>query len=147
VWVFVADLYTRTATSGLRVQAADAVTVATDVDLYVPASADPAALPQASIIDPTPGTTVRQGQSLVLSGEASGGTPPYQYVWSSSADGLLGTGLTLTIPGLHPDLHGGQLQPNAITLLVLDANSQLSTDKVDVTVLLQVYLPLVLKEQ
>ena len=147
VWVFVADLYTQTATSGVQVQAVDAVTVATDVELYVPASADPAALPQATIIDPTPGTTVGQGQSLVLNGEASGGTPPYQYVWSSSADGLLGTGPTLTIPGLHPDLHGGQLQPNAIVLLVIDANGQLSTDKVDVTVLVDVYLPLVLRVQ
>ena len=146
VWVFVADLYTGTTTSELRVQATNAVTIATDVELYVPASAAPAALPQANIISPVPGTAVEQGQSLILSGEASGGTPPYEYLWSSSADGLLGTGLTLTIPGLHPDLHGGHLQPNAITLLVTDANGQLSTDKVDVTVFLYVHLPVVLRD-
>ena len=52
----------------------------------------------------------------------------------------------MTIPGLHPDLHGGHLQPNAITLLVTDANGQLSTDKVDVTVFLYVHLPVVLRD-
>ena len=147
VWVFVADLYTTTANSLLQVQATAAISalVASDVNLYVPASADPLAMPQASIISPVPGTTVKQGQSLVLSGTVSGGTPPYTYLWSSSADGLLGTGITLTIPGLHPDVHGSQVQPNAITLLVTDANVQVATDTVDVTVLLQIYLPLVLR--
>jgi hypothetical protein len=149
VWVFVADLYTTTATSLLQVQATAAISalVASDVDLYVPASADPLAMPQASIISPAPGTTVRQGQSLVLSGTVSGGTLPYTYTWSSSVDGLLGTGPTLTIPGLHPDVHSGQVQPNSIILLVTDANAQVSTDQVDVTVHLQLYLPLVLREQ
>ncbi|MEE8392073.1 MAG: hypothetical protein V3S14_14935, partial [Anaerolineae bacterium] len=149
VWVFVADLYTTTTTSGLQVQATAAISalVASDVYLYVPASADPLAMPQASIISPAPGTTVRQGQSLVLSGTVSGGTPPYTYLWTSSVDGLLGTGPTLTIPGLHPDVHSGQVQPNSIILLVTDANAQVSTDQVNVTVLLQLYLPLVLREQ
>jgi hypothetical protein len=145
VWVFVADLYTGTVAS--QVQATNAITalVASDVKIYAPASAEPMALPQASITSPAPGTTIIPGESLDLAGTASGGTAPYSFQWSSSADGILGTGSSLTIPGLHPDLHGSQIQPNTITLLVTDANGQTATDSVDVTVFLLRYLPLIVK--
>jgi hypothetical protein len=145
VWVFVADLYTGTVAS--QVQATNAITalVASDVKIYAPASAEPMALPQASITSPAPGTTIIPGESLDLAGTASGGTAPYSFQWSSSADGILGTGPSLTIPGLHPDLHGSQIQPNTITLLVTDANGQTATDSVDVTVFLLRYLPLIIK--
>jgi hypothetical protein len=147
VWVFVADLYTAAGTSGQQTQGTSAVNglVASDVKIYVPASAEPLALPQATITSPGPGTAVRPGQSLDLTGTASGGTPSYNFQWSSSVDGILGTGTSLTIPGLSLDIHDGNAQPNRITLLVTDANGQSATDSVDVTVLLQVYLPLILR--
>jgi hypothetical protein len=145
VWVFVADLYTSDLARGGQSRAADATSglVASDVKIYVPASAEPLALPQATITHPGPGTGVRPGESLDLAGTASGGTPPYNFLWSSSADGVLGTGPNLTIPGLSLDQHDGQLQPNTITLLVTDADGQSATDHVDVTVFLQLYLPLI----
>lgn len=145
VWIFVADLYDGTTpgtAQGLATNQTEGL-VATDVKIYVPAAVDPSALPTASITSPAPGTVVRPGESLDLAGTASGGTAPYSFQWSSSADGILGTGSTLTIPGLQPDEHGSQAQPNTITLLVVDADGLTATDSVDVTVLLRVYLPLV----
>jgi hypothetical protein len=149
VWVFVADLYTQTATSQVQVQSTQAgtVLVASDVNLYVPAEASPTALPQAFITSPTAGTKVMPGQSMILTGTASGGTAPYTYQWSSSIDGPLGTGAVLTIPGLHNSLHDSNWPPNVITLSVTDANGLQSTATVDVTVYLQTYLPVVLKQQ
>ncbi|MBN1888613.1 MAG: hypothetical protein JW850_11505 [Thermoflexales bacterium] len=133
-WVFVADLYT--ATTSL---------VASDVNLYVPAAADPLATLQANITQPATGIQIKPGESLNLSGAAGGGVPPYTYHWSSSVDGALGAGADLTTPELHADVHSGQMQANAITLLVVDANGQTATDTIHVTVSSQVYLPLVLK--
>jgi hypothetical protein len=149
VWVFVADLYTAAGTNGEQTQGTSAVNglVASDVKIYVPASAEPLALPQATITSPSPGTVVKPGESLNLTGTASGGTPDYSFQWSSSVDGILGTGANLPILGLSLDMHDGNVQPNRITLLVTDANGQSATDSVDVTVLLQVYLPLILKNQ
>jgi hypothetical protein len=145
VWVFVADLYDGTAPSKAQELASNQIEglVATDVKIYVPAAADPSALPTASITSPAPGTVVKPGESLDLAGTVSGGTAPYSFQWSSSADGILGTGPTLTIPGLQPDEHGSQVQPNTITLLVVDANGLTASDSVDVTVLLRVYLPVI----
>lgn len=146
VWVFVADLYTSTATSQAQVQSTQAVSalVASDVSIYVPASA--AALVQANITSPTAGTKVMPGQSLILTGTVSGGQAPWTFQWSSSVDGELGAGPTLTIPGLHSDVHNGNPQPNIIYLLVTDANGQQSTATVDVAVFLQMYLPVINKQ-
>jgi hypothetical protein len=146
VWVFVADVYT-TAAQALKQDPLGATAlVASDVYVYVPAAAADGALPQAAITTPTAGTKVLPGRSLDLSGTATGGTAPYTFQWSSSVDGVLGTGPTITVPGgLHSDVHGGNSQPNKISLLVSDADGKQSTATVDVTVFLPVYLPLILK--
>jgi hypothetical protein len=148
VWVFESDLYTDTVPMSAQVQATEAISalVASNVKIYVPAAADPSSVPQATITSPAPGTTVRPGESLDLAGTASGGLPPYSYLWSSSKDGVLGTGPALTIAGLLPDVHSGHVQPNTITLLVTDANGQTATDTVDVNVALLAYLPLVVRD-
>ena len=148
VWIFVADLYTSTTPGQVQVQSTQAVTalVASDVSIYVPASAAPTAIVQANIVSPTPGTKVMPGQSLILTGTVSGGLAPLTFQWSSSVDGALGAGPTLTIPGLHSDVHGGNPQPNIIYLLVTDANGQQSTATVNVTVFLQIYLPVIIKQ-
>jgi hypothetical protein len=146
VWLFVADLYTDTIPPTVQVQATEAITalVASDVKIYIPAEAGAAGL-EATIEQPHAGTAVSPGTSLDLVGSASGGLPPYSFHWSSSKDGDLGSGDMLTVPGLSPDVHGGQNQPNMITLLVMDANGQTATDMVDVTVYTPVYIPIVLK--
>jgi hypothetical protein len=146
VWVFVADLYTMTGQARIQSTQAVSALVASDVSLYIPASAAAAAAPQATIVSPTPGTKVMPGQSLILTGTVSGGLAPLTFQWSSSVDGELGTGPTLTIPGLHSDVHGGNPQPNIIYLLVTDANGQQSTATVNVTVFLQIYVPIIIKQ-
>ena len=146
VWVFVADVYT-TAAQALKQDPLGATAlVASDVYVYVPAASADNALPQASITSPAAGTKVLPGQSLNLKGTASGGTTPYSYQWSSSVDGDLGTGSEVTVPGgLHSDVHGGNAQANTIYLLVTDADGKQATATVDLTVLLPVYLPLILR--
>jgi hypothetical protein len=146
VWVFVADVYT-TAAQALKQDPLGATAlVASDVYLYVPAASADTTLPQASITSPAAGTKVLPGQSLTLKGTASGGTTPYSYQWSSSVDGALGTGSEVTVPGgLHSDVHGGNAQANTIYLFVTDADGKQGTATVDVTVLLPVYLPLILR--
>ncbi len=146
VWVFVADLYTMTNQAHLQSTQAVSALVASDVSLYLPASAESAAAPQATIVSPTPGAKIMPGQSLILTGTVSGGQAPLTFQWSSSVDGELGAGPTLTIPGLHSDVHGGNPQPNIIYLLVTDANGQQSTATVNVTVFLQMYLPITIKQ-
>lgn len=147
VWIFVADLYTGTAPSQVQIQSTNAFTalVASDVNIYVPAAEGALVMPVAHIVSPTPGTIVMPGVSVQLSGTVTGGTAPYTFHWASSADGVLGTGPSLMVPGLHPDVHSGHVQPNSITLTVIDANGKTSTATVDVTVLLQIYLPIAIK--
>ncbi len=147
VWVFVADVYTTAAQALKQSPLGASELVASDVIIYVPAAAADSALPQASITSPTAGTKVLPGQSLDLSGTASGGTPPYTYLWSSSVDGALGTAATVPVPGgLHSDVHGGNSQPNTISLLVTDADGQQSTATVDVSVIFPIYMPLILRQ-
>ncbi|MFN2285001.1 MAG: DUF6345 domain-containing protein [Anaerolineae bacterium] len=146
-WVFVADLYTETMGVPVALQATTAMTalVASDVNIYVPAAADELALPQVAITSPAPGTVINPGQSVSLSGGATGGQEPYTYLWTSSVDGELGPDPIMESPALHPDLKSG-LQANELTLLVVDANGMHATANVDVLVRAAVYLPLVLKQ-
>ncbi len=147
VWVFVADLYTETVGGPIALQSTTAMTalVASDVNIYVPAAADPLALPQVNITSPAPGVIINVGQSVPLVGEVNGGQAPYTYLWTSSVDGALGTDLTLTSPALHPDIKG-VLSANQLTLLVTDADGMSATASVDVLVLTAVYLPLIMKQ-
>lgn len=143
VWLFVADLYAPAATTQGEAAAAEDVLVASDASIYVPAASDGSAAVSANITSPTAGTTTLPGTALTLAGTASGGTGPYTYEWSSSLDGLLGTGATLQIPGLNLDLRGGEAQPNVITLRVRDTNGLEDTATVALTVLLESHLPLI----
>ena len=146
-WVFVADLYTETVGAPVQLQATAVISalVASDVNIYVPAAVDPAALPQATIDSPAPGTIIRIGQSVELAGSIVGGQAPYSYLWTSSVDGALGDTMALTSPALHPDDDKGPLTTNKITLLVIDSNGMSSAANVAVLVLTAVYLPLVIR--
>lgn len=148
VWVFTADLYApapQTAAQAAGLAPLGLGLVAEGAMIYVPASADPTALPQATILTPTPGMNLDAGMTVDLSGEASGGTAPYTFEWSSSVDGELGTGATLNDVPLYPDPRGSMLTPNVITLRVIDANGLIATTTVNVLVWTPLYLPLVMQ--
>ncbi|MCI0579964.1 MAG: DUF6345 domain-containing protein [Chloroflexi bacterium] len=143
VWVFVADLYVETA-QGL---APEGLTLlAEDAKIYVPASAEPAALPQATILTPPPGTVLAPGETVDLSGAASGGVAPLSYEWSSDVDGFLGSGPAVNDVLLSPNLRTALPAPNVVTLRVTDANGLTATATVEVLVVPPlVFLPAVLR--
>jgi len=147
VWVFVADLYTETlgVPAALQFTAAMTALVASDVNIYVPAADDPAALPQVTITSPAPGTIINAGAHVELDGTIAGGQAPYTYLWISSVDGTLGTDLKLDSPALYPDIKSG-LTANKLALLVVDADGLTASASVDVLVRAVIYLPLVLKQ-
>ncbi len=143
VWIFVADLFTDVTVPPTVTLESPTVLglVVSDAFIYVPAAADPTTLPVAAITEPTAGLVIAAGQTVDLSGMASGGTPPYSYQWTSSRDGILGNGDTLTNVPLTGDVHSSHLAPNQITLEVIDANGLQASATVDVLVLPPLYLP------
>lgn len=148
VWVFVADLYVTAPQTAAQLAGQEPhglSLVVSDAKIYVPAAADPAALPQAEILTPAPGTNLVSGGTVDLMGSVTGGTPPYSYEWSSSVDGVLGTGETLNGVVLHADPRGANLGPNTISLQVIDANGLITTATVDVVVWTTLNLPVVIR--
>ncbi|MCB8968375.1 MAG: hypothetical protein H6660_15950 [Ardenticatenaceae bacterium] len=148
VWIFVADLYVsapQTAAQAAGLEPFGLGLVADDAMIYVPAAADAAALPQASIVTPEPGVVLNSGMMVDLSGAATGGTAPYTYEWVSSVDGILGTGETVNGVVLHADPRGSMLAANSITLRVIDANGLIATATVDVEVQPLLFLPVLIQ--
>ena len=111
----------------------------------MPAAADEEPL-VASIDAPGGGQELGFGEKVDLSGSASGGTAPYTYEWSSNVDGFLGTGATLSDVSLTADTRGPKVEPNIVTLTVLDGNGIVATDTVAVTVSANTFLPSMSRE-
>jgi hypothetical protein len=142
VWVFVADLYVAVEGGQNLGQSL----LVDDAKIYVPAAAEPTAVPQATILSPAPDTVILPGETVTLSGSGSGGVAPLSYEWFSSVDGFLGSGATLENVLLTDNSKTGVPAPNTITLRVTDANGQMATATTAVhipTPLL--YLPVVVK--
>lgn len=140
VWVFVADLYvTPDGGSGQSL-------LVDDAKIYVPATAEATALPQAAIVSPTPNTIIMPGETVNLEGSSSGGVAPLSYEWFSSVDGFLGSGASLADVPLTANSKSGTPSANVITLIVTDANGLTASDSVviDIPVPL-VYAPVILK--
>jgi hypothetical protein len=72
------------------------------------------------------------------------GKAPFTYTWSSSHEGFLGRGSTITVP-LTPAIHEGSLVSHTISLQVVDANGQADTDSIMVVVKAAVYLPVIIR--
>ncbi len=86
--------------------------------------------PVVTITDPPTGTVVFAGTPLVFRGDASDpedGALGAQPAWSSSLDGVLGTGPTITAGALRPGTH-------TITAAATDADGLTSTAQVAVRV-------------
>ncbi|MBK6327241.1 MAG: hypothetical protein IPF56_15100 [Chloroflexi bacterium] len=137
VWIFQANLYVDDANAP-----GGQALVTENSKIYIPAAADPATLPKASITSPTTGAIVMPGEAIDLVGEVTGGQGPYTFDWSAGIDGALGTGPTVNGVTLTPDLRASGLQPTTITLRVIDGNGAISTAEVTVIVMTPVYLPM-----
>jgi len=89
------------------------------------------AAPVAKITSPSDGTTIKQGETLVLSGTATdedeGDLSDSQITWSSHLQGVLGQGLTLSYRGLVIGEH-------VITMTATDSNGITDKKTVKVTV-------------
>lgn len=142
VWIFVADLLVDVPEVVITGAQAPSVLapIATDAYIYVPAAAEDTPL-EATIAAPADGFDLPFGETVDLSGSAGGGAPPYSYEWSSSVDGFLGAGATLDDVALTADLRGGTVEPNIVTLTVIDANSLIATDTVAIDVPGTLFLP------
>jgi hypothetical protein len=70
--------------------------------------------PIAKIITPADESVVQLGSQIKLRGSASHGTSPYSYLWTSEADGFLGTGNMILVSDLS---HGN----HTINLKVIDS--------------------------
>jgi hypothetical protein len=133
VWVFTADFYSA------------GTPLAEDVLVYVPAAAEYLP-PEVSIAAPTAGSRFRAGESVTLSGSVvQYGSPPFSYAWSSSQDGPLGNGASLTVP-LSGAIKGGEVISQTISLKVTDANGQRGMASVQVSVQPDVYLPVIINK-
>ena len=143
VWVFVADLYMEDVAPAPPGPGSPAgmTLLASDAYIYLPAEAAADTLPDAVILSPEPDATIGLGQAVDLSGSASGGTGPYEYLWTSNVDGVLGSGPTVAGVILHADVRGSELLPNVVTLQVTDANGLQATATVEVNVPAPLYLP------
>jgi hypothetical protein len=148
VWIFEADLYTGTVSSGVQATAPNEdVLISSDTKIYVPASSIADALPLVNIVSPVAGAVVNPGEVVTLTAEVTGGLAPYTLVWSSSANGALGTGETLAVSTLTQDMKNGSLQPNTIQVDVIDANGQTASAAVPLGVIGPLrYVPLLLKQ-
>ena len=117
--------------------------VASDVVIYVPA-AEAFMPPIVTISDPLDGSTFSPDTLIQFKGSATGGTSPYTFVWSSSNDGVLGSGDTVEAP-LTTALKGGSLFKHIIELQVTDANGLTGTATIEVYINGETLLPFVVK--
>jgi S-layer protein (TIGR01567 family) len=87
------------------------------------------------IINPTTSSSFLQGELIMLLGNASGGTPPYNYSWISSIDGFIGntTGEFDPFFGNLSKILTFSLNPgnHVITLSVKDASGMTSSTAIN----------------
>ena len=80
------------------------------------------------ITSPEPDAIYYQGQAIRLAADRTGGLPPFTYRWTSSIDGLLGTGPTLDLTSVSVGTH-------VITLAGADLNNSADQKSVSIKVL------------
>jgi len=88
----------------------------------------------AEITGPEDGSTILEGEEVILEGDAIGGQPDYTYSWSSDIDGYLGNTNQLAVSTLSVARREGVIVAHAISLEVKDDSGVVSQDKIHVTV-------------
>jgi hypothetical protein len=79
------------------------------------------------ITAPSSGATFAPGTAVTFTAVGTNGTGPFTYAWSSSVDGPLGGGLTLTVTNLSTGAH-------VITVVGVDGAGQIALDSIPLTV-------------
>ncbi len=82
---------------------------------------------EVEIINPTTDSSFLQSEMVLLSGDASSGTAPYNYNWTSSIDGFIGNSSRIFTFSLSPGTH-------TITLSVLDSHGLSNSTSTIITV-------------
>jgi len=102
---------------------------------YIAIPADQSFLsPVPSINTPTDGSIYAPGETITFTASTSFGTPPYAYTWSSSVDGFLGTGNSISVSTLSVAQREGQVVPHAIIATVMDGGGKIGTTSISVMV-------------
>jgi hypothetical protein len=79
------------------------------------------------ITTPSSGADFAPGTAVTFTAVDTNGTAPFTYAWSSSVDGPLGAGLTLTVTNLSAGAH-------AITVVAVDGAGQIALDSISLTI-------------
>jgi|GEM_PF-3521954 len=103
----------------------------TTTQAYMPAACPPL---NVSISSPTNGLEIDYGQPITFVGTANGGSPPYEYKWTSDKDGLIGTSPSFVKDDLSVNQHAFESTRHTITLTVTDANGWYSARSVKVLI-------------
>ncbi len=87
------------------------------------------------ILAPGDGQSFEYGQNIAFRGDASDGTPPYQYRWYSDLHGLLSAQQNFSTDQLNPGFReDGSPAPITIELRVTDANGYEATDQIAIVI-------------
>lgn len=102
-----------------------------DAELYVYADAPPL---DAQLTTPLDAPVVDAGATVCFAAEAMGGVPPYDFVWESDLQGLLGTGPAVCAPLDAVPTPGKSSGVHAVTCTVTDSMGTTRTLITSVTV-------------
>jgi hypothetical protein len=90
--------------------------------------------PIARIVSPDYDAESLEGEMIDFEASVSGGAPPYDYVWESDVDGVIGTEASFS-SDLSVAARDEEVSPHTITLQVTDANGNLAMAIISVEIL------------
>lgn len=90
--------------------------------------------PTARIVSPDDGAEFPEGTMIDFGASVSGGEPPYEYIWESHIDGVIGTGASFS-SNLSVGQRDEEILPHTIKLKVTDQNGNQGIDIVSVKVI------------
>ena len=88
--------------------------------------------PIVRIVSPDNGAEFPEGRTIDFEASVSGGEPPYEYVWESDIDGVIGTGASLSSSNLSVGQRDEEILPNTIKLKVTDQNGNQDIDLISI---------------
>ncbi len=89
--------------------------------------------PTARIVSPDNYAEFPEGTIIDFEASVSGGEPPYEYIWGSDIDGVIGTEASIS-SALSVGTRDGEILPHTIKLKVIDQNGSQAIDIISVKV-------------